>query len=47
VKLTECDQCGTPSPRTVKGGAGKLKGNVYCSHACRGTALDEAETVTA
>lgn len=47
VKLVECDHCSTKTARVVKGGAGKLKGKSFCSHACRGAELDELETVTA
>lgn len=42
VKLVTCDHCATETPRQVKGGAGRLAGNTYCSHRCRGAALDEA-----
>ena len=39
VKLVDCDGCGKAVPKTIAGGVA-LPGQRFCSHRCRGAALD-------
>lgn len=40
VKVVKCDGCTAKTVRTIKGGP-KLPGKLYCSHSCKGGAIDD------